>query len=631
MPALTIGVMHHQKLKSLAATIKALRRDHDLADVDLMVIDTKSSKKARRWVRRQHNIRYAAIEPGQKSSALDQLFEQARGEVVLVLQDPVRLRHGSLQALDRFFACHPDSNALVHGLTMSGKRVIATHSDPFWRRNSWGSRANKPSPRLGEGLPFVIPMQESGVFSCRRSAWPGMPSGWRGYGGEDGFLQERFRREGAQVVCLPGLQWERIAQVRPARPYSQQAVQVLRNHLAGAADLDLDTRYITLRHRDRVAPGVSDRLRNQALRKREKDGQEFVPLVSCLLYAGRLVPKRQRLLEESVESFLRQSYRNKELILFNDAAEQRLVCEAPGVRVINVSTSCPSLGDCYNAAVAFAQGDVLAIWDASSIDLPWRLEVSLRELGDHEVFRPDACWYMLDGELESRPGQPEGGHVAMLTREAYRAIGGFPSITLGLHRAIDGSLDQWRTLQGTPPGETTLSRADWFTILRRRQKDAGYWGDPFLDPWQAQSQLPSKRGRFVLKPQWDKDYVALCLERLSREDTSAPPPLLPVPFVLSSGKRDSRFHFPRLNRAKGETEECHLERVTALVSAAVDAGGTHLVIPRGESEWLSDHEYVAEYLATQHSLIHASSESGFVFSLQEAEPARIGRKVATHG
>ena len=62
-----------------------------------------------------------------------------------------------------------------------------------------------------------------------------------------------------------------------------------------------------------------------------------------------------------------------ELILLNDRHEQFLICSAPGVRVVNASSRCPSLGDCYNVAVAFAQGERLC-----------GLDETLRPLG---VFR----------------------------------------------------------------------------------------------------------------------------------------------------------------------------------------------------------------------------------------------------
>ena len=97
------------------------------------------------------------------------------------------------------------------------------------------------------------------------------------------------------------------------------------------------------------------------------------------------------------------------------------------MRVINTSARCPSLGDCYNAAIAFATGDVFAPWGATSINLPWRLEHSVRELGDRDVFRPAQCWYMLDGELDSRSSVSQTVDKWRCSRERRCALwAGFP-------------------------------------------------------------------------------------------------------------------------------------------------------------------------------------------------------------
>ena len=64
-------------------------------------------------------------------------------------------------------------------------------------------------PRLDDPgrEPFEIAMQGLGLFACRRSAWPGLNPRLRGFGGEEGYLHERFRRRGGRVLCHPRLGW----------------------------------------------------------------------------------------------------------------------------------------------------------------------------------------------------------------------------------------------------------------------------------------------------------------------------------------------------------------------------------------------------------------------------------------
>lgn len=619
MPTLTIGIIHNASRKVLIATVKSLRRSGDLDDAEVIVVGVRDTQKTRAWVERQPDLRYVGSGPDHVPAALDQVFATASGDVVLVLEGPVRLKRGALAALRSYYDAHPASRDLLHGPLMDGRRVLATHSNPFWQGNSWGKRSRDPRGLEIDGERFVIPMQESGVFCCRRVAWPGLPQGWRGYGAEAGYFQEQVRRGGGQVFCLPGLRWERTSPPRVASPHSPESATMLRNHYAGAAELGLDTAYIALRYRDYLAPGEAGQLRTEVLRQHEPIASAASPLVSCLLYAGQLVPLQQTLLEEAVESFLRQDYPHRELILLNDQPEQFLVCEAPGVRVVNTSSRCPSLGACYNAAAAFAQGDLLAPWGATSINLPWRLSQSVATLQSHSVFRPDDCWYMLDGELDDRPARPDGGQVALFTREAFQAVGGYPAMTLGLHREMDAALDAWLETSGQPRPDQNLPRDSWFTIVRRTQDDVQYTGDPFLDPWQAAGQLPTRKGRCVLQPHWADDYPALCRGRLSSDDIVDSPVSHVAAFMLGRRRHGKGRWLPREDQKTGQSSEQHLERVAALLDAAAAAGGTHLVIPQAEASWLSLHPHIGDFLTARHWLVEANPETGFIFALNDAE------------
>ena len=632
MPALTIGVIYSRRTEgeaSLRALLRLLRDNPSSSDVELLLVGS-DSEKAVNWAKKQVGARFVRADPDRSTATLDTLFAEANGEFVLVLEGPIRLKRGALAALLAHYEAFPDTRDLIHGPLMRGKRVIATHSKPRWKLRSWGERARDARGLNPDGEPFVIPMQESGVYSCRRDAWPGLSPGWRGHGGEPGYLQERFRRRGGQVLCLPGLRWKRVTEPAAIPPRSPEALALLRNHFVGAADLDFDTGYIALKFQDALAPGEARKLRSEVLHEREPEAPLCSPLVSCLLYADRLVPDRQSLLEEAIESFLRQDYPRKELILLNDAPEQFLVCELPGVRVINTSSRCPSLGDCFNVAAAFAQGELLAPWSGTAINLPWRLSLSVANLGADAVYRPDVCWYMLDGDLDDRSAQPDGGQVALLTRDAYRSVGGYPSITLGLHREMDAALDAWLEATGRPRQAQTLPQERWFTIIRRRQVDARYSGDPFLDPWQAAGQLRVQSGRFVLRPRWKIDYVARCRERLAMEtDENPAAPMPAVPYVL--GRRRGRLEhwIPRLDLEPGQTTAQHLLRVAAYLQAAADAGGSHLVIPPAEATWLSQHPHVAEYLTSHFWLLDAGAEPGFIFALRNPATDQRGSQAGT--
>ena len=51
--------------------------------------------------------------------------------------------------------------------------------------------------------PFAVPAQGMGLFSCRREAWLGFNPNFRGFGGEEFYIHEKYRQAGRRTVCLP--------------------------------------------------------------------------------------------------------------------------------------------------------------------------------------------------------------------------------------------------------------------------------------------------------------------------------------------------------------------------------------------------------------------------------------------
>lgn len=106
------------------------------------------------------------------------------------------------------------------------------------------------------------------------------------------------------------------------------------------------------------------------------------PLVSCVMPTyGRLNKgiDGSSLLNEAVESFLRQTYPNKELVIVNDAPNQTIVFDHPDVKVINCDKRFPSLGLKRNFTVEQSSGEYIVTWDDDDISLPNRLEETVRQ------------------------------------------------------------------------------------------------------------------------------------------------------------------------------------------------------------------------------------------------------------
>jgi cellulose synthase/poly-beta-1,6-N-acetylglucosamine synthase-like glycosyltransferase len=243
-----------------------------------------------------------------------------------------------------------------------------------------------------------------------------------------------------------------------------------------------------------------------------------LPLVSCICPTYGRPPAYQHLLEEAIESFLRQDYPNKELIVLNDCPGQELVCDAPGVRVVNAPERFATLGEKYNAAVDLAHGDLLAPWEDDDISLPWRLSLSVERLGDADYFNPQRYWFLDDAGLHFDHDMGYGHNLSLFTRRAFEAVGGYPAISGAQDAVMDGALrSKVGCVQGVGHGQEELSRREWYYIYRWGVQPVHFSASAAPENlYEEVGMRPVQSGSFRLHPHWHVDYEAAVLALMAR-------------------------------------------------------------------------------------------------------------------
>lgn len=242
-PPLTIGMATYNDFDGVYFTIQALRLYHDLEDVELLVVDNFGCEHTKGFVRDWVKGTYIlATDSAGTAYAKNLVFEKARGEAVLCCDSHVLFERGVVARLKRFYRDERDCRDLLQGpLVYDDGTLVSTHFEPVWREQMWGVWATDPRGEDPDGEPFEIGMQGLGAFSCRTAAWPGFHSGFRGFGGEEGYLHEKVRRAGGRCLCLPWLRWmHRFGRPRGV-PYPLTVEDKLRNYLLGHLELGLDT------------------------------------------------------------------------------------------------------------------------------------------------------------------------------------------------------------------------------------------------------------------------------------------------------------------------------------------------------------------------------------------------------
>jgi glycosyltransferase involved in cell wall biosynthesis len=263
-PKLTIGLPCYEDFDGVWFSVMALRMYHadQMTDVEILVVDNNPDSPAGKAVARAveqfgDGIRYCPFSAVRGTAATkNHVFAEASGEAVLCMDSHVLFEPGAIRRLIEFYDQNAGCMDLLHGpLVYDNLKWVSTHFEDEWRGEMWGVWASDPrgdvtgyvetgevkhsATAREEYPPFEIPAQGMGVFSCRREAWQGFNPAFRGFGGEEFYIHEKFRKAGYRVQLLPFLRWVHRFGRPQGVPYPITVDEKLRNYLIGLAELEL--------------------------------------------------------------------------------------------------------------------------------------------------------------------------------------------------------------------------------------------------------------------------------------------------------------------------------------------------------------------------------------------------------
>lgn len=248
-----------------------------------------------------------------------------------------------------------------------------------------------------------------------------------------------------------------------------------------------------------------------------------LPPVSCMC----LTYGRPQLLEEAIESFVRQDYAGvKELIVVNDLPDQELRFDHPEVRIINVGKRFRGMGEKRNACAALCSHDLLFVWDDDDIHLPWRLSHCVRKLSNgYRFFKPSQSFMLSEGKL-SGPHYNIFHSSACWERSLFDEVSGYPH-TLGAGEDVAIEAKFLGALEGAPLSEELPAEQNFY-IYRwgTNSYHLSGFGDhndyrmvmDFIVQQQASGGVAS--GTLLLKPHWKIDYGAAVTTYLNQNALS---------------------------------------------------------------------------------------------------------------
>lgn len=245
-PKLTIGMATYNDYDGVYFSLQAIRLYHPevMDDVEFVVIDNNphgiEAASLKKLEGENPRLRYIPQPTVTGTAVRDFVFQQAAGKYVLCMDCHVMFAAGALKKLIDYFDARPDSRDLIQGPMLHNDFAsISSHWEEKWDEGMWGAWTNNPLANDPDAEPFDIPMQGLGVFACVKAAWPGLNPAFRGFGGEEGYLHEKFRQRGGRTLCVPFLRWLHRFERPGGVPYKIKWEDILRNYLHGYEELGL--------------------------------------------------------------------------------------------------------------------------------------------------------------------------------------------------------------------------------------------------------------------------------------------------------------------------------------------------------------------------------------------------------
>ena len=264
---LTIGMATYDDYDGVYFTVQALRLYHPeiLDDANFVVVDNHPDGPCAAPLKQLEtvipNYRYVPIASRSGTAVRDVVFDEADSEFVICMDCHVLIVSDAIKRLLCYLEAHPDTRDLLQGpLLYDDMKKTGSHLHPAWRAGMygyWGSDRRADGP---DGAPFEIPMHGLGLFACRRAAWPGFNQHFRGFGGEEGYIHEKFRQAGGRTLCLPFLRWIHRFNRPLGPPYRNTWADRMRNYLIGFREVGWPTEPIVEHFREFLGREEADRL-----------------------------------------------------------------------------------------------------------------------------------------------------------------------------------------------------------------------------------------------------------------------------------------------------------------------------------------------------------------------------------
>lgn len=250
MRKLTIGMCVYDDYDGVFFSIQALRmyQSEVMDQVEFVIVDNNPTSESGQAVKEftksiTQPVQYVEFTNYNSTSIKNKVFELADTPYVLCMDCHVLLAPGSLQKLIDFYDKKLDNGNLLQGpLLYDNLKDISTNFNRVWGEGMQGQWETDDRYEDINSEPFEIKAQGMGLFSCRKNSWLGFHKLFRGFGGEEVYIHDKYRSKGKKTICLPFMLWvHRFTRINGAS-YPNNWEDRYRNYMIGRIELGLDAK-----------------------------------------------------------------------------------------------------------------------------------------------------------------------------------------------------------------------------------------------------------------------------------------------------------------------------------------------------------------------------------------------------
>jgi hypothetical protein len=173
------------------------------------------------------------------TSSKNFIFESAEEESIVICMDcHVLFPQGALQAAIDYIEKQTEPILVQGPLIDKLGNIQSTHWKKTWGGGMLGQWA-LDKEKLTTNEAFDIESQGTGCFAAQKEHWLGYNPMFKGFGGEEYYIHEKYRKNGYRAVCLPEFKWwHRFDRVKP--PYPINYSDRIHNYIIGFTELELE-------------------------------------------------------------------------------------------------------------------------------------------------------------------------------------------------------------------------------------------------------------------------------------------------------------------------------------------------------------------------------------------------------